>query len=251
MSGMTNTQFARKLFLAGGTSSVFINTWRRDGERAKRLLGYTAVSGLCGVAIGYTVAAAKRHSPYYHALYVGGNYFAISGTFLVFRDSILSTFGSGGKQLFLDQSQDTRVHVLLAKEPMPQMFASAAAGGSTGLLFSLFFWKGVLPTVLHSAQGIGLAVFADAIFPSTGQFVYDKFRIWRLEKTIEYHYPELTGNTKPADVDAETMHWTKRLQNFLGGKSYSSRLNDEIRSTEIQLELLEEEECELLKKMDE
>ncbi|XP_031560647.1 uncharacterized protein LOC116296721 [Actinia tenebrosa] len=243
MSGMTPLRFVRSAILSsfiGATGAVTYNTWKRDKNRAKQLLLYSATAGTSGLLVGYAIASFKRRNVYTHGLTVGGNFFVMTGAFLVFRDSILFQFGKGRKQLFTNESPDSNINILLARHPVSPMFASAVSGGLTGFILSSVFWRGPLVIASNSIQGIGLGVL--------GQFLYDKYRVWRLEKVLEYNYPQLTGNAPkpPQETELEEkLHWSDNIKNFLTRETYSSQVNNKIRHLQIQLELLEEEEEKL------
>jgi len=91
-NGQRISQFAKNVAWAvviGSGGSLLLNTVRRDSERAQRLLGYAAVSGLAGASIGFTYGMMRRQHPVVFTLSAGSGVFAISGIF--FGESTMYT----------------------------------------------------------------------------------------------------------------------------------------------------------------
>jgi len=231
--------------LTGAAGSVVVRTYRRDKKRAKQLLSYTAIAGLAGMTIGYAVGYVKRSNTYMQALSLGTNLFIVSGTFLVIRESCMARNSIKGTDTISPGNDALRLPVqLTAHLGTSPMYASAIGGAATGFLITLFPWRGFFVAVLNSLQGLGLGV--------AGQHGYDKARLWRLEKAIEYRYPDLfvQNDNQPSKKTQKQLDWQTWLTEILTRKSYSGRLDEKIRSLEVQMEILEEEEIALLQQLE-
>lgn len=240
LNGQPLAKFARNVILAaavGTGGSVLVNTVRRDPERTKKILCYTAVSGLAGVSVGCTYAAIKKQNLLTYSFSTGASFFTISGMFFVIRDNLLLSSKAHDLRRTVDQMQGNPT-LATRREAMSGMQASALSGGTVGMLLSCAIWRGFGVVFLNVVQGI--------LIGSAGQWSVDKCRIWILEETIKYHYPELVANAKQNEESWE--NWVVRK---LSGRSYGSRLNEKLRSYEVQLQILEDEEAKLLRLLEE
>jgi len=240
LNGQPLTRLAKNVFWAvavGAGGSILVNTVRRDSERAKKILCYTAVSGLTGLSVGCTYAAIKKQSLLTYSFSTGASFFTISGMFFVIRDNLLVSRKAHECRRALDQIQGNPT-LTSRQEAMSSMQASALSGGATGMLLSCAVWRGAGVLFLNMLQGVSIA--------AVGQWSVDKCRIWILEESIKYHYPELVANAKRNEES-----WEKWMIRKLSGRSYGSHLKEKLRSYEIQLELLEEEEAKLLRLIEE
>lgn len=240
LNGQSITWIAKNALLAatiGAGGSILVNTVRRDSERAKKILCYTAVSGLTGLSVGCTYAAVKKQKLFTYSLSTGVSFFTISGMFFVIRDNLLVSTKAHECRQTLDKLQGNPT-MTTRQEAMSSMQASTVSGGVTGMVLSCAIWRGPSIALLNLIQGVLIAAM--------GQWSVDKCRIWILEETIKYHYPELVANAKRNEES-----WEKWMTRKLTGRSYGSLLKEKLRSYEIQLQLLEEEEARLLRLIEE
>lgn len=235
-NGQPITRFAKNALLAatiGAGGSILVNTVRRDSERAKKIFCYTAVSSLTGLSVGCTYAAVIKQNLLTYSLSTGVSFFTISGMFFVIRDNLLVSSRVHEWRHWLDKMQGNST-LSSRQQAMTSMQASAISGGVTGMLLSCAIWRGPSIALLNIAQGVLIAAL--------GEWSVDKCRLWILEETIKYHYPELVANAKRNEES-----WEKWMMRKLTGRSYGSLLKEKLRSSEIQLQLLEEEEARLLR----
>ncbi|CAH3168353.1 unnamed protein product [Porites evermanni] len=240
LNGQPLTKFARHVIFAAGIGaggSVLVNTVRRDGERAKKILCYTAVSGLTGLSIGSTYAAFRKQGVLTYSFSTGASFFTISGLFFVIRDNLLLSSKAHDLRRSLDQLQGNPT-LTTRREAMTGMQASSLSGGAVGMLLSCAIWRGFGVLFLNIVQG--------ALMAAAGQWTVNKCHIWILEETIKYHYPELVANAKRNEES-----WEQWFVRKLSGRSYGSQVKEKLRSYEIQLQLLEEEEARLLRLIEE
>ncbi|KAL9966935.1 hypothetical protein ACROYT_G025081 [Oculina patagonica] len=217
----------------GSGGSLLVNTVRRDSERAKRLLGYAAVSGITGASIGFTFGVIRKQHPVALSLSTGSGVFAISGLFYVMRENLLVSSKAHRWRRKLDELQGNFI-ITTRQEAMTATQASAVSGATSGFLLGCALWRGFSVVISTSLQGAVLGV--------VGQWSVNKCRQWILDEAIRYHYPELVANAKACEEGWQ--EWAYRL---LTSRSYSSIIDEKLQSYEIQLELLQEEEERLLR----
>lgn len=239
-NGQKITHFAKNVVWAvaiGSGGSILLNTVRRDSERAKRLLGYAAVSGLTGASIGFTYGMMKRQHPVVFTLAAGSGVFAVSGIFFVIRDNLLISATAHEWRRTLDELQGNNT-VTTRQEAMTGTQASALSGATTGFLLSCAFWRGFGVVISTALQGAALGV--------VGQWSAYKCQQWILDEAIRYHYPELVANAKAYEEG-----WQERAYRFLTTRTHSSIIDEKLQGYEIQLDILKEEEERLLRLLEE
>ncbi|KAJ7365211.1 hypothetical protein OS493_007863 [Desmophyllum pertusum] len=234
-NGQPIAQFARNVAWAvviGSGGVVLLNTVHRDSEKAKRILGYTFVSGLSGASIGFTFGMITKKHPIVYSLSTGLGVFAISGVFFVLRENLLVSSDAHKWRRTFDEFWRNPT-ITTRQEAMTGTQASAISGATTGLLVSWGLRGGLSAAISTTLQGAALGV--------VGQWSVYKCQQWILDETVKYHYPELVANAKACEEA-----WDKWALRKLTGRSYSSIVDGKLRSLEIQLELLQEEEERLL-----
>lgn len=234
-NGQPLGQFARNLALAviaGTGGGLLVNTARRDSERAKRLVGYAALTGMTGASIGYIFGVVKKQPPILCALSSGSSVFVISGAFYVLRENLLVSSKAYKWRRMLDELQG-KPNMTTRKEAMTGTQASAISGGIGGLLLSFTLGRGFSVAISTALQGLVLGV--------VGQWSVYKCQQWILEERIKYHYPELVANAKACEIG-----WYDWAYQKLTTRTHSSLVDEKIHSLTIQLQLLQEEEERLL-----
>ncbi|XP_020627594.1 uncharacterized protein LOC110064831 [Orbicella faveolata] len=239
-NGQRISQFAKNVAWAvviGSGGSLLLNTVRRDSERAQRLLGYAAVSGLAGASIGFTYGMMRRQHPVVFTLSAGSGVFAISGIFFVVRDNLLISSKAHEWRRTLDELRGNNT-ITTRQEAMTGMQASAISGAATGFLLACTLWRGFSVVISTALQGAALGV--------VGQWSAYKCQQWILDEAIRYHYPELVANAKVYEEGWQ--EWAYRL---LTTRTHSSIIDEKLQSYEIQLDILQEEEERLLRLLEE
>lgn len=234
-NGQPLGKFARNLALAviaGTGGGLLVNTARRDSERAKRLVGYAALTGMTGASIGYIFGVVKKQPPILCALSSGSSVFVISGAFYVLRENLLVSSKAYKWRRMLDELQG-KPNMTARKEAMTGTQASAISGGISGLLLSFTLGRGFSVAISTALQGLVLGV--------VGQWSVYKSQQWILEERIKYHYPELVANAKACEIG-----WYDWAYQKLTTRTHSSLVDEKIHSLTIQLQLLQEEEERLL-----
>eukprot|EP00794_Sanderia_malayensis_P003506 gene3506-4006_t len=216
--------------LAAAVTGLSYKQLKKKPGKISKIFAYSFAAGGTGLLLGGSYGWYRKNPGMFRSGLSGGvNFFLLTGCYLGIRESILI---NGGLKFETDTN---KVFVYQT---------SAVSGAITGFVAGVFWWSSLAPILSNTVIFCTVA--------AAGQFGIDKLKVWKQNKAIQRHYPELIKLEWSVMNEEEKEKVRKKEQGLIPWifeliqeRPYSGKLTLKLRALEEEFLALSEEENEL------